>query len=173
MRKGFTYVEMGAVILLIALFAAIVLPHMLQVERAAEARAFRSDLVNLVKEGRERAIADGRTSVLRMEDGGDALELVHLANEEESEDAVLRTLDLLADAEVTASRRNGEDTTDETFELRLYPDGRSDRGSVEFDDATSTFTLTVDAKGRAEIQDGATPEDADDRWEAGQIEIRQ
>lgn len=171
-KRAFTYVELGAVVLLIAMFAALVMPNLIALQHSREIRSFYTDVVRFVRSAREMAIARNQTLELRVGQG-DSFEIVVPATEE-AEAQVLETKELPQELRFGSFRLDGQESTAETWSVRFYFDGAAQSAMAEILEGNASRTLRIGSRdARVDLLQGNMPDEEPDEWEAGQIEIRQ
>jgi len=171
-RRGFTLVELSVVIVLIALFAATILPKLVVVRDSQRAAAFRTEITRFFREARENAVT--RRAVIEVRYDGDSWEMVQLPSEtEDAEEEQLSQLGMLAGTSATAFRMNDADVAADEFLVRCYPDGTVTDAVLEWGGEGETYVLNLDGpSGRVTMRRGTIENQAEEDWPAGEIEKR-
>jgi len=172
-RRGFTYVEMGVVLVVIAMFSALVTPHLLKTRKSQELRLLAPRLDALVLLGRSRAAAS-RIVVTLSYNGSDKTFRIDGNAENQSSNASKATTVQLPES-VTIARQTlkGADVGEDDWSVKFQPDGTSEGASVEFDEGKRTFSWII-GETRADdiVREGEVGEKPETKWEAGEIERR-
>lgn len=171
-RRGFTLVELSVVIVLIALFAATILPKLVVVRDSQRAAAFRTEITRFFREARENAVT--RRAVIEVRYDGDSWEMVQLPSEtEDAEEEQLSQLGMLVGTSATAFRMNDADVAADEFLVRCYPDGTVTDAVLEWGGEGETYVLNLDGpSGRVTMRRGTIENQAEEDWPAGEIEKR-
>ncbi len=171
-RRGFTLIETGAVIFVIALLATSVAVSLHHADSGRRERTFEAEVVRLSQEARLRAIASGRPVELAFEESARRFELRETGAEGDSR----ITLSAVMPDGLSANRfeLDGESASSGVWTLRHYPDGTCDDGGIEFSGARgSEVSIVFDRRsGSAKSIDGALPDRSGERWAAGELERR-
>jgi general secretion pathway protein H len=169
--RGFTYVELGAVVGIMMLVAAAVVPSIVRMERGRNLRAFQMELVALASEARSQARQSGDTVALSFDKSTREFVLV----EESAKDGVqqLRSLALPPDINTAKFSADKDESPPDGFRLPFFPDGTSSGGGVEFTRDGKSFSLSVGRyDGRPRITEGALEDMGLGRWKAGDYASR-
>ncbi|MBX3117535.1 MAG: type II secretion system protein [Fimbriimonadaceae bacterium] len=169
-RSGFTLIELGVVVLVLAMFSALAVPRLVAFQRAEDYQNFINRTKAIFGEARETAIERKAVFVLRV--SGDQIELTE-DGADEGQGQAIRTVPLPDGVQVDQVTLNGSTTNTETWLMAFYPDGTATRGGVQFDSDGRLFSMQVDdVTGRAAFIDGELPEQTQTKWEAGEREQR-
>lgn len=169
LKKGFTLIELVAVITVLAVLAALVVPRIVTLRDSADRQAFFAEVRQVASVARELAQQRNETATLRYDS-----DLPGFTIELETEDGDAETVrEIVALAEITVEnlRVNGEDRTESDWEVLFFADGRSDSGSIEVLASGLLYHLRIDRAGRSTWAPGEAPEDTQ-KWEAGDLEQR-
>lgn len=188
MRRGFTLFEVTAVVLVMGLLAALVVPNLAAMSQARETRLAWIRLINLAKDARTQAQVRGGSTTIRYDANQRAFTLdwqaLEVAETEEpglespdqadtnAQGQRIGTVELPQGIEPSAFRRGRETLDGGTWSLAFYDDGTSEEGGVEFDDAGAIRSLWVPAGGQPEWREQELPEVTETDWEAGELEQR-
>lgn len=168
-KAGFTLVELGVVILVLAMLAALVAPRLVAFQRTQEYRTFVSQTRAIFSEAREAAIERKAACVLTID--GRSIQLAPLS--EDSDAQAIRTVSMPDGVEVSTVRLNGSQSNETEWRVAFYPDGSATKAGIEFDSDGRIFAMQVDdVTGRTELIDDTLPEETQTRWEAGEREQR-
>jgi prepilin-type N-terminal cleavage/methylation domain-containing protein len=175
-RRGFTLIEMSAIIAIVTLFAALATPSFLARQRTREVTAFFVRLPDLAVYAREVAQRDERTVRVRFDEGQN-LFIADIDGEVdetgvENEPSTVRQVPMPPDVRTTNFRQEENSVNAGEWELTFYPDGRSDGGAVELDDNGRIRSMVVAPDGTVRLQEGAMPTIDERRWPAGDREQR-
>jgi Tfp pilus assembly protein FimT len=165
-RRGFTYIELSVVMLMMMLLAALVTPRFASFVRARELTGFRDGLTWMVGQARETAIGGGQSVDLQYDEGNNQMQIV-ATNSGSDDTAPLRVLK--APDGVTATRFQSDAGTNNStaWSVRFYPDGTASAAGIEFTVGRETYSLVVGAYAGAETVDGDMPDLTTNDWEAG------
>jgi type II secretory pathway pseudopilin PulG len=164
---------MSAVVAVLMLLAALLLPNLLARQATREVTAFFVGLPDLAVFARERAQATDRTvTVIYNEAQGVFSVLDETDPESDEEIPSLRDLPVPNALTVTDFLTEDQPATADEWELRFYPDGRSDGGAVEVDDNGRLRSLEVSPTGAIRLIEGSLPTIDQRRWPAGDYEQR-
>ena len=174
-RRGFTLIELSVVIVLIALFAATILPKLNILRESQQAAAFRTDLVRFFRDAREKAISNQRTVEVRM--NGQSWQMSQVATDtgdgDVTEEDSLRSLSMPSGASMSEFRLNKEDVSADDFLIRCFPDGTVSDASMEMTQDEAIYVLRVNgATGRVSLRRGELADENEESWPAGELEKR-
>lgn len=169
-KAGFTLVELSAVILILALLAALVVPSVTAQVGSQRTASFRIDVKRLALQARERAVTTGRQATLRW-DGALIAELE--AAEEGDDPTQIARLELPDGTSMERATKNGADADLDGWTVIFFPSGRGQSGGLEWSSSGRLFHLTVEAPtGLATVTAGELPQTGPTEWEAGELEQR-
>lgn len=182
-RRGFTLVEMSAIIMIVTLFAALAMPSFLARQRTREVTAFFVRLPDLAVYAREVAQRDETTVRIRFDEGQNVFSAEREgsepdgsngpnASEGDGELSTVRSVGMPGDVKTSNFQQEGQSVNASEWELTFYPDGRSDGGAVELDDNGRIRSVVVAPDGTVRLQQGALPTVDERRWPAGEREQR-
>lgn len=167
-RRGFTFIEMMIVIFVLSLTAAIVMPRMVTMRESARERAFEDHLSALV--ARARREAQSRNQTVRLQVKESRFEAsVRVAG---TDDEVLASETMPDGVSARTLTSRGTEAPTGDWYLTLYPDGRTHRAEIELSESGRSRTMRVYADGRVTWREGATGEEGEESWEAGELEQR-
>ena len=174
-RRGFTLIELTVVVAVVTILAATAMPGLLAARRSRETRMFFSDLRDLGVRARNESLLRRETFVIAYDESATRFSLEPEEEEEKNspeEGGRSTSVDVPDGIEISAFRADGNDTTSGEWQMRFSPDGRSDGGGVQIEDAGIIRSWVVDTNGRERMLEGELPDPATDRWEAGENEQR-
>lgn len=170
-NKGFTLVEISAVVLVLALLAAVVVPRLSVVRNSVEAKLSLDAIQRLASRARELAISSGTPVQMAFNEADSQFELRQTIDDTES--SVVSQAPLHSDFTMSQLRSGQNDLSAADWVVTFYADATSDGGAVELDEGGIVRTLIIGSKnGLSRWQDGAMPANETDRWQAGEIEQR-
>lgn len=174
-QRGFTLVEAGIVILLVAISASIIVPRLIPAINSQRSESFRQDAFSLVREARERAVASGRAIAVTADNGLQmSYEDEAVSNPDGAENTrPLRSRSLPEGTEVSTLWLDGEISDPASFRLIFYPGGDATAAAIQFDQSGRIWHILVEGgTGRAYLREGEYVDEGETRWPAGNLEIR-
>ena len=167
-QNGFTLIEISVVVLIFALFAALVLPRVIPLNRGDAVRKFTIELPGAIRTIRANALNRSETLVLSFDSQQNQI-VVQTSEGQQVGNAII----VPADIEVSGARIGKNDATGTDWELRFYPDGTCDGGGISFSFDGKAQSLQLFAQtGSGRWVDGELPEQGSDEWSAGELEQR-
>lgn len=187
-NRGFTFVEMVLVIIMIIMFSVIVFPSVIAVQRSQAASGFRIGLENVAQIARRQAVLQNRATVLKFgsdnQIGWDYVE-EPTETDTQSENRTVQEEDSLElgqvrngistveNTEFTKFRRNKLDESQSEWQVGFFPDGTADRAVAEFtQDGRSYLLIISPLNGASSVVEGTLDDYEGEGWEAGEIERR-
>lgn len=171
-KRGFTLIEMGVVITLVALGAALITPNLARWQSGAARRAFPSELRRLFSNARETAIlARAPRSVSYSEEASGFT--VSWEDSETSESRSGATVRLPSGIELGRMTSGGNEATPADWRVEIQPDGTTEAAGFELLESEATMALTISKDGHVRLLAGSLPEPETERWQAGDLEIRE
>ena len=169
--SGFTLVELGVIVLVIALLSALVVPRMSVAKRSINAKLSLDAVQRLASRARETSISSGRPVSMSFNETDRQFELKQQSDT--GDENVVGSAALPDDFTANRFAAGESDMSSTDWKVTFYPDATSDGGTIELDEGGILRTLVIGSKsGLAKWQDGATPDNQDNRWQAGEIERR-
>ncbi|MCX6360704.1 MAG: type II secretion system protein [Armatimonadetes bacterium] len=166
---GFTIIEMNAVVAVLLLATAIVVPNLVMIRRSRE----RDDVMAKLARAPLAALNTAQTSgdPVRMTVAEDALvvEQMPIGGEAQEVSRVSFANWFTLDSQQQA----GSQIDQGQWEWWAYPDGRAAEASLTFVDGADVRTLTLTKEGRAYWLRGEPAEKGETEWTAGEIEVRE
>ncbi len=167
-QNGFTLIEISVVVLIFAMFAALVLPRVIPLNWGDAVRKFTIELPGAIRTIRADAMNRGETLVLAFDS-----QLGQLIVQSSEGQQIGNSISVPDDIEVSGARIGKNDATGTDWELRFYPDGTCDGGGISFSFDGKAQSLQLFAEtGAGRWVDGELPEIGTDEWSAGELEQR-
>lgn len=168
-RRAFTLIELTVVILVLALLAASIMPNVASAIESNRRRNFRLAVPRLMSEAHNTAVQSGQPVFLTTNED-DGFELTRTV---EGEETVLQTLDAVEGVTIDSLlAADGSEPSDE-WRVGFYPDGTSDGGIVDLNEAGSTFRYQI-VKATSRVKRLGEDETVEDeKWQAGDLAIRE
>jgi len=164
-RRGFTLIELSVVIVILAMFAAAVVPNMATSIESAKRRSFRVSVLTLARRAKVEAITRGATVNLSLNNGD-----FQISSGSETDSTVIGSVSQAPGIEASHFTKAGEELGEGEWLIAFYPDGTSDGGAFQFDEGSDSTSVKIAKKdGRVSVTDGALdPGDTSEtEWEAG------
>jgi len=178
---GYTLIEACAVIVVVAVLAASVIPNLVALKRTRDIRKVEASVQRLPLQARVEARLGRVPVVMRVE--GDELVLERRppapragadgsAAAAEAEAEVFKRVPLGEDIRIDAIQQGVETVDVASWEWTVYPDGSCNAVNLEFVEGDARKSLVVPSEGDARWVTGEEIEPAEERWAAGEIEQR-
>lgn len=168
--KGFTLIELTAVVIVLAMLAAVVVPRLAVVRNSVEAKLSLDAIQRLASRGRELAISSGTPVQMAFNEADSQFELRQSTGEEST---IVSQATLHPDFTPNTFRSGQNELPASDWSVTFYADATSDGGAVELDEGGIVRTFLIGSKnGLSRWQAGAMPANETDRWQAGEIEQR-
>lgn len=164
-RRGFTLVELSVVIVLMAMFAAAMVPRVGNMLTSQARRGYRIDVLRLAKKAHEEAIRRRETVTLRSDSG-----TFRISTATEIEESVIETVQPAAGVEVSHFALAGNEVGEAEWLVAFYPDGTSDGGTFQFDEGSQSSTVAIRKRdGKVSVTEGDATQAGteDNEWDAG------
>ncbi len=162
---------MTVVVTIIVLLAMAIMPNLLSESRSREARQFFSKARNLMMDARSRAVRDGQTRSVRIDETDGRL-IVESTDSETGDAVEGQTLTLPEGVTGNAYRVELQESNSAQWAIRFYGDGRARKGGISFSSNGRIISLSVDERGTVTQIDGPLPDTSEDTWDAGGYEQR-
>lgn len=168
--RAFTFVEISVIIVVIIVMALVTTPRLAAMKRGDDVRRTKSDLATLISNGRARAMSSGQTIVVTFDENSDELQMGDNAEERQ----IFGQVELGDEISAESFQIGADDVAAADWRLELYSDGSSNKGAIQFDVGGGAQTLTI-SKLAADVAwiEGEIPPTSEDRWQAGELEVRQ
>ena len=170
-KRGFTLVEMGVVVLIVALFAAMVMPAMARWRAGEEYRSFPGRLLRFVGRAKQEAIERKQSRSIAYDATTSEFKMTYI-DPETAVDQESGRLAVPVEMELGRLVYLGNDSSVDSWKLTFYQDGTSDDGGFEVRNQDQYISITTDALGHIKMMRDALPEQSDVRWTAGENEVR-
>ncbi|HMS55164.1 MAG TPA: type II secretion system protein [Fimbriimonadaceae bacterium] len=165
-RRGFTFIEMITVTVVLALAATLIAPSLSSSMKAQARRTFLRGLPRLAAQARQQAIDSGAVVTMAME--GNAVTLSMGSGDQEEESRSIERLNVPQDLSLTDYRLNGQEVGDGDWFVRFFSDGTSDSAALVISENGGTLLYRVNANNAvATLGAGDVNEEVIDRWPAG------
>lgn len=181
LRRGFTFVEISAVVVVIALMALLAYPYIQSTERSQNSLLFRVELSNKFAQARRLAIEQKVPYEISIQEGT----TINLAPRPLTEDEqfsqtntqtaepVTETLAIPAEVSVDVFRLNDIDVSESDWRATFFPDGTADPSTAEFTQLGRVYRVVVDDfNGSVTIEPGLLDDRPQEKWQAGEREQR-
>jgi type II secretory pathway pseudopilin PulG len=164
-------VEISMVIVVLALFAAMIMPNLAQQKESRERLQFRMELRRLIVSARERAITRASTQVVTYEDATGRFQAAS-ADENGMPGEPFASATLPDGVTADQFRMGDRDVGDSEWEIRFHSDGSSEGAGLQLGDGQIPYSVTVDLDGTTRAFADELPQAGTRRWEAGSYEQR-
>lgn len=159
-------IELSTVVVLLALFAATVAPHMASAIEGSKRRQYRVSVLTLLRQAKNEAVLRGQATEVRLEESTFRL----VATSQDQEETSINVVQAVEGVEATHTWVDGAEVSEGEWALTFFPDGTSNGGGFQFDEGTGSQSVTVSRRnGLASLGDDvANPTlDQETEWEAG------
>jgi prepilin-type N-terminal cleavage/methylation domain-containing protein len=177
--KGFTYIEMCVVIVILLILAALTVPNVVKMQETSVHEQFFGDMWRLAGTARQMGISEHKTMILTLDESGRQFRILEQADQTaantdgtQADDTERKTLAIPEGIETGNSQAGSSSSTSNDWEIRFYPDGSSDGGGLEVTDNGRVRSLLIKPTGQISILDGELPTQDTDSWPAGDFEHR-
>lgn len=168
-RRGFTLIELSVVIVILAMFAAAVVPNLARTVTSSQDRSYRQSLLTLVQKAHTEAIMRGQTVSLSVAESG----ALQIAVQQDDQQEVIRQVDANDGQEIAKFMLKGEEVADSDWIVQFYADGKCDGGGFQVGQGNAAFSYQIRrSDGRVRLNSGELDvnNDPESEWEAGQFE---
>jgi type II secretory pathway pseudopilin PulG len=169
LAKGFTLVEMGVVVMLLALTAAMVVPVLSRWQDSQDRAAFFVEFRNIFSSAREQAILTKTAQTVTY----DGESFTTGFTDQDGNDNSSGRVRLPEGFEASRFSLAGQEAPPTEWQLTFYPDGSAEPAGIEIQDFQNQWFLTVDKLGHPRFGQGSMPDPSSQSWDAGDHEIRQ
>lgn len=164
-RRGFTFIEMITVTVVLALAATLIAPSLSSAVKAQARRTFLGGLPRLAAQARQESIRTGSVVTMAME--GNSISLSMGTGEEEETQSIER-LSVPQDLSISDFRLNGQEVGDGDWFVRFFSDGTADSAALLINENGGTLLYRINANNAvATLGSGDINEEVIDRWPAG------
>lgn len=165
--SAFTLIELLVTISVLVILVGGVTPWLTSMKATSDHQSALSGVRRLASEARMRAIRADKPMQLAYDESTRSLEIQRM--EDDGTTTTVQTVPLTTDLIPQRFEQEGQDVTASEFAVSFTPDGRANRGGLEFPD----FSVTIDSNGGVRFIDGPLPAPEDQIWQAGDLEQRQ
>ncbi|HWD37549.1 MAG TPA: prepilin-type N-terminal cleavage/methylation domain-containing protein [Fimbriimonas sp.] len=187
-QGGFTLVEISVVLVVLVLFASMIIPNVITMQKGYSRQSTYGALLDFAREARLNAINQKTTYALTYDSAQTQVVMKKeppqdmttnanniatpvnrpLASVQSSADLQqVKTMDLANPIKLD-SFRVGNNTVDAgSWVIHFYADGSSDGGGAEIDENGLMQSLLIDKNGIPSIAAGQLPQTTDQVWQAG------
>lgn len=169
LARGFTLIEMGVVVTLVALTAAMVVPVLSRWQDSQARASFFVEFRDIFSNARETAILSKTAQTVTYDGEAFATNFV----DADGNDNYSGRVRLPNGFEASRFTLGGDEAPPTDWQLTFHPDGSAEPAGVEIQDAQNQWFLTVDKRGRTQFGQGSMPDPSSQTWDAGDHEIRQ
>ncbi len=170
-KRGFTLIEMGVVIFLLALFAAMVVPAVAHWRAGEEYRAFPGKLLRFIAKAKLDAIDQKQSRIISYDATTDEFRM-YWTDPQTQVDQEGGRLSFPAGMQLGRTEMNGNDTAIQDWKITFYQDSTAVDAGVEVRNQDQYITIIVDRLGNIKETTDPLPEQSDIRWGAGENETR-
>jgi type II secretory pathway pseudopilin PulG len=183
-------IEVTVMLVVIVLFAALIVPHVVNMVSAQKRRESYGDVLDLAKQARDGAVESGLTYALTYDPAKSEFDLKKepapqdantiagtlptpaarpLANVQSVSDLEqVSNYDLPSQVQASKFVAIDDAVDGASWIVHFYPDGTSDGGGVELSEGgTTTQSIQVDKSGISTLVDGSLPDSTEQLWQAG------
>lgn len=172
--------ELSAVIVLLAVLAAVIVPRLPAIRASQDAINFRNQLLNLSEFARESAIENQRTATLRFDENNNFVyELAEdedetsLSDQQLEEQLAQQSIPIPENVDFIIYQTANTEVNQEDWQCAFYANGSADRASLEFEQNGRPYHFVISAEqGLSRVFEGRLVEVEPDTWPAGDIEVR-
>lgn len=172
-RRGsfFTLIEATAVVTVLALLAALVIPNVVAIKRSREVQTLKSSVLRLPAEALNEARRSKKAVTLRA-DGTDTL-VMERAGAADEDPTEVKRLTLGTELRLDAAQSEGNPVDLGVWEWRVYPDGSAIPGRLELAEGNRILSLRLPGEGELPRWIATNAAEAgEERWSAGELEQR-
>ncbi len=170
--KGFTLIEISVVIVVVTLIAALMMPNIMAMKSSREARNFLSAIRDLSVRARTEALNHGETMAMTMDPTNQQL-TVAVDSTETDADKNIASLKVPEGTTLQTYKIGTEDSNDASWKVHFYPDGRSEGGGFEINQANAVQAFMIREDGSNRMLMGNYPDLTSEKWQAGDYVKRQ
>lgn len=164
---GFTYVELGLVLAIIALAAMAIVPNLVRIGRQREVRAFKARLVAMIGTARSQALESGETVAVTYSKADRSFRAI-LERSSDSTTTQLREVKVPDGIDVQRFGADRYEAPADGWRVPFFYDGSSSGGGVELQAEGQPWSVLV-TTGDARVRtfDDELPDPSGEKWKAG------
>jgi prepilin-type N-terminal cleavage/methylation domain-containing protein len=170
--RGFTLIEMTVTITVLLVMAALVLPNAVAIQRSRQIRLMEASLQRLPSEAKMEARKANAPVTLRVDGDAIVMEQIPVGEDAGGDPIEIRRVTLTNGIRMEKATQGQETVDTASWEWRVYPDGSSAAVNLEFLEDGAVKSLVIGSEGDAHWVNGEESEVPDERWAAGDIEVR-
>lgn len=177
-RFGFTYLELITAVFVLALVSTGLMLRLVATQRGDQERGFRMGIARLATDARQAAIAAATPMTLRLDETGSSFRVMPQGDDTNGRDVEPRGrgVRLPPRSSIQELRVNGQTVAAAEWAVRFYPDGTCDAAALQIQSSGgSVYSVVFDPKtGTVRIEESQLADvgDVEERWEAGERELR-
>ncbi|HEX5322391.1 MAG TPA: hypothetical protein VFW40_01295, partial [Capsulimonadaceae bacterium] len=180
--RGFTFMEMMVIILVVLLISALVLPKVVAFTRSRAQKDLEGSIARLPSEARADSVKNQMPVSISIQDNQLVEQKLPQAvvqtqanggqpqQNTNTQPQVIKQIDLGNDIQVASVEKNGQPADIGTWNWTVYPDGTADDAGVEFSEGSVTKSLILPAYGDSQWVSGNLPGQTPTQWPAGQLQ---
>lgn len=165
-RRGYTLIELSAVIVVLSLIAVLISPNLGRSIRATQKRSFYAGFTRMFADARMRAAQTGGPISMSVSEGGGFQ--LSSANAD-GEANVLSSLPSVEGVEATGLYLKDGTDAGTDWEVRFYPDGTCDGGAVDLAENNTEVRYQIQPATSLVAIVSTDTEFQEDRWQAGEF----
>lgn len=167
--RATTLAELTVVLFILVIIAAAIVPRVAAYMSSRDTKATEAKLARLPAEARSEAISKQMPVTLRIT--GKTI-VMEDAPTDGTAPTQVKTVDLGDDIDVDSVQLNGQQSDTGSWVWTAYPDGTADNAAVQFGEGRSTLSLVMLADGTSQWTRGDAPDQTQDQWQAGALQMR-
>lgn len=167
-RRGFTLVELVVVIFILLLLATAVVPRVVAIQKSRRLKDMEGRIIRLPIEARNEAVRAAMPVRLRVDGAALVIERSPVNGEAET----VKRVPLIPGIQVDSVRLGEQPSNTGSWQWTVYPDGSAEDGGIQFEENGSEKSLLLSSQGEARWILGDLPDEAPERWPAGQLKQR-
>ena len=160
--------EMAVIVVILLLISAVVIPNAVSFLDSQQLKSLEASIVRMPEQARNDAVKNQDPVRLRF-DGSSIIEEEVPLNGAITQ---LKEVDLGSTVQVDLVQKNYLSGDPTSWDWTAYPDGTCDVGGVQLTVESETCSLIIPATGEAVWQTGTLPDESQDQWTAGQLQLR-
>lgn len=162
---GYTLIEMNVVLIVLLLMALMIVPTFSTMQNSRNEKDQEAAILRAPLEAGNDARKNQEPIRLRI--NGDALIMERISSTSDAQE--IKRLTLAQNSRVTGTISEGATVDSAIWEWKVYPDGTSDSGGVEFEIGPTRRTLLLNRDGSARWETGGLNQVDQESWPAGEL----